>query len=339
MYDNFGHTGGGGDGDGGDPFAGFRGPGGGFVHPEDIFAQMFSQMDGMGMGGMGPRPMGPRKGKDIYGSMSISFMQAVNGCSKNIGINAKCVCDSCKGSGSADGKEQTTCSACKGTGQQQMQKGIFSIISTCMKCGGAGTVIKNPCKTCGGVGNMTKPKTVNIDVPPGVDSGINLCFTGMGDAGERGGPSGNLYIRINVESDPFFRREGSDIHCTLPISFVEAALGATVSVPTIKGETTVTIPSGSQPDDKIILRGKGVRKSASAFASSGNQVITLKVAVPKKLSDKSKELFEQLAKQLEEDAGSPESMSGTSSSTWKNLFNSTVNRVKKAIEETRTSKK
>jgi molecular chaperone DnaJ len=322
-----------------------RGGGGGgpegfeqFMGAEELFNRMFSEMSGGGRGGRGGRggDGAARRGGDVQAVVSVPFMEAVAGCVRSITAPVMASCEGCKGTGSADGKDSVTCPSCKGLGQQVMQSGMMMMSTTCRRCGGEGTIIKNPCRPCGGAGVVRKPKTVTINVPAGVEGGTNLRLSGEGDAGERGGPAGHFYVRVNVEEDPFFKRQGTDVLVDLPITFAQAALGANVVVPTVKGEAEVRVPPGTQPGDTTTLRGKGIRRVGGMPSSAGNQVVTFKVEVPRTLSPKMRAMLEELAKEeAEAGVGAPLSAasgggSGTFSAAWRSLVRNTIDRVKKA---------
>jgi molecular chaperone DnaJ len=208
-----------------------------------------------------------------------------------------------------------------------MQQGVYTIMSTCRACGGAGSVIKEPCRKCSGLGVQRKPKSVAVNIPPGVDTGVNLRLAGEGDCGLRGAPAGNLFVRINVEADPFFERDGTDIHVKVPLSISQAVMGATISVPTVKGEADVVVPPGTQPGDTVVLRGKGVRRLGAS--SSGNMVVHLQLQVPKPpLSVKAKELLTALEAELK---GSSGASSGTASASWAKSLADTLGRIRKGM--------
>jgi len=291
---------------------------------------MFAEMGGMG-GGRSRGGGGRSQGGDVQALLTVSFMEAVNGCAKSVTAPVAARCEPCKGSGSADGKEPVPCAACKGLGQTVVQSGMMMMASTCRKCAGAGVVIKSPCRTCGGAGAARKAKTVPINVPAGVDTGMNLRLSGEGDAGERGGPPGHFYVRIAVEEDPFFKREGADVHVDFPLTFAQAALGASVSVPTVKGEAEVRVPPGTQPGDRHVLRGKGVRRVGGMPSSGGNQVVHFRVEVPKTLSPKQRELLAALAEEDGKAAGAAPG-AGSFSASFKALLDATIRRVSGATK-------
>ena len=313
-----------------------------FMGAEELFSRMFSDLSG-GAGGRargGAGGKAARRGGDIQAVVSVAFMDAVTGCVKSITAPVMAGCESCKGSGSADGKESVTCPACKGLGQQVMQSGMMMMSTTCRKCGGEGSIIKHPCKPCGGAGAVRKSKTVTINVPAGVEGGTNLRLSGEGDAGERGGPAGHFYVRVQVEDDPFFKRQGTDVHVDLPITFSQAALGASLTVPTVKGDAEVRVPPGTQPGDTSTLRGKGIRRVGGMPSSAGNQVVHFKVEVPRALTEKMRAALEEIAREEEAagkgggtwlgGAGGGSSGLGTFSAAWRALCEAAGNRVKRA---------
>lgn len=329
MYDQHGHAGvdpneGGGGGPGG-PFGGGFGASD-FSDAEELFTRMFG-----GMGGMGRQRAGPQRGNDIQASVTVTFMESINGVKKQLMLPVMCQCETCTGTGSADGKAPAVCTTCKGTGQQTMQQGMYMVMTTCRKCGGQGSVIKNPCKSCSGHGTVRRPKTIEVQVPVGVDTGMNLRLPNLGDAGEKGAPPGHLYVRVNVEPDEFFQRHENDIHVRVPVSFAMACMGGEVTVPTVKGEVQLKIPTGSQPGDKLVLRGKGV-KSLSTGAI-GNQVVHVDLEVPRTLTPRQKELLQQLRDeeiQTEKSAaeGKTTAKAAGAAATWSQKLKTILNRLK-----------
>ena len=293
QYDRFGHAafdpsaGGGGSGFGG--FGGF-GDFGGF---SDIFSSFFG---GGGAGGGGRQ--GPEDGDDILVRVNLSFEEAVFGCKRDITYNHVEACGKCHGSGAEPGTQPETCTACKGTGQvavnQQTPFGTIRSARTCTACGGRGKIIKSPCHECNGRAyvKVTRKKTVTI--PEGIDNGERMRISGEGDAGRRGGIAGDLYIEVRVASHSFFKREGRDLFCEVPITFAEAALGAEIDIPTPDGSTVkYTIPEGTQTGTAFTVRGKGVKEVRSQ--RRGNIIFTAVVEVPKSLTEKQKELLSAFA--------------------------------------------
>lgn len=276
TYDQFGHSMGG-QGAGGFSDSGF---GGGFG---DVFEDMFGDFFG---GGGGRRSSGQR-GSDLRYNMNISFEEAAFGKETTIKIPTTENCSHCNGSG---GKSET-CSRCKGSGQIRMQQGFFAVNRPCNHCAGRGQVIIDPCSKCKGKGRIEIGKTLSIKIPAGIDSGMRLRVSGEGEPGLGGAPAGDLYVVIQVEDHPFFLREDNEIVCELPISFAQAALGAEIQAPTLDGKVKMKIPAGSQPGKVLRLKGKGF-PDARGYGR-GDQHVVLKVEVPRKLTERQKELLRE----------------------------------------------
>ncbi|KAJ1738870.1 mdj1 protein precursor [Coemansia sp. RSA 1086] len=290
SYDQFGTadpTG----GMGGGPGAGFSG----FGNMEDILSQMF----GGGMGGMGGRGRGGgfmSVGEDIDASVTISFMEAVNGARKSVTITPVVKCEPCGGQGARKGARRQTCKTCRGTGQAMFQMGGFHVQQPCPECSGEGSTIsaKDRCSSCQGRGRVRERKSVQVDIPPGCDNGMRVKLQGMGDVPLEGeGPSGDLYVRVRVMPSKVFRRKGSDIYYDVELPFTTAILGGSVQVPTVDGDVEVKISPGVQPGDELRLRAKGVRKLQSSLR--GDQYLNLKVRLPKSLTAEQQRLIEQFA--------------------------------------------
>ncbi len=257
----------------------------------DIFEDVFGDFFGTFTGRRKPRPT---KGQDLRYDLDITLMEAAFGIEKTIEVPRWEDCVECNGSGSAPGKMPVTCQNCKGTGQIRTQQGFFSISRTCNRCGGTGRVITDPCKDCKGQGKVRKFKTINVKIPAGVDTGSRLRISNEGEIGFHGGLRGDLYIYLNVEEHPFFKRDGNNLYCEVPISFPQAALGAEIEVPTIDGTQKLKVPAGT-PSGKIFhLKGKGVQKLGST--SRGDQLVRVNVDVPKSLTPKQRELLEEFAR-------------------------------------------
>lgn len=284
QYDRFGH-------DGPNMGGGFGGGGQDFGNVNDIFDMFF----GGGFGG-GQTQRGPRKGQDLRYDLTVDFEEAVFGAEKVITIPRYDSCTACGGSGAKKGTSPTTCSRCNGTGQvssiQKTPFGQFQSMKTCPECGGTGQVIKDPCPECGGQGKKRVSRKLEIKVPAGVDSGSRLRMSNEGEAGELGGPNGDLYIYINVRNHPIFVRDEDDIYMEQEVNFAQAALGADILVATLEGQVTLTIPPGVQNGAKFRMRGKGV-KNVKGYGK-GDQYVTIKVVTPKSLTTEQKNLFKEL---------------------------------------------
>ena len=286
IYDRYGHE--------GLTSSGFRG----FSGFEDIFSSFGSVFEDI-FGFRGGRSRtAARAGADLRYDLSLSFMEAVTGVSKDIDIEKLERCRECEGSGAAPGTAPEICSRCRGRGQVTQTSGFFSISSTCPSCRGQGAVITSPCKACRGSGRERVQKTVNLRIPAGVETGSRLRLRGEGETGEYGGPSGDLYIFIHVEPHEFFERNGDDIYCRIPISFVQATLGASVEVPTLEGTEKLKIPRGTQGGKTFRLKGKGISRLRSH--GRGDQIIETVVTIPTSLNRKQEDLlreFERLGRE------------------------------------------
>lgn len=281
-YDRFGTSEGMGAGYGGSPF------GGGFGDVfEDLFGDFFGTFSGR-------RRARPTKGNDLRYDLDLTLMEAAFGIEKDIEVPRWEDCNACKGTGSAPGKAPVNCPNCQGAGQIRMQQGFFSILKTCGKCGGEGRVITDPCKTCNGQGKTRKHKNINLKIPAGVDTGSRLRVSGEGEMGFQGGPRGDLYIYLNVEEHPVFKRDGNDLFCDVPISFPQAALGAEIEAPTLYGPEKLKIPAGTPSGRIFHLKGKGIQKLGGSHR--GDQIVRVYVEVPKTLTARQKELLEEFAK-------------------------------------------
>jgi len=286
-YDRFGHAGSDGQGFGGfGDFNGFGDMGG----LGDIFEMFF--------GGGGRRRAGPERGADIRSDLEITLKEAAFGLEREIKVPRTEECGTCGGSGAAAGSKPVTCSVCKGAGQvQYAQNTPFGRIvqsRTCDRCRGAGQMIEKPCPTCRGTGQIRKTRSIKIKVPPGVDNGSRLRVAGEGETGTRGGPRGDLYVYIHVKPHRVFKREGDDLVCEMPVSFVQATLGDEVEVPTLEGLAKLKIPEGTQSGTIFRMKGKGI-PHVSGY-NRGDQLVVIKVVTPSKLSEKQKELLKEFAR-------------------------------------------
>jgi molecular chaperone DnaJ len=239
-------------------------------------------------------------GADLRYDLRISFLEAAFGEEKKIDLEKMQSCESCQGTGAKPGTKPESCPTCRGRGQVIHSQGFFSISTTCPQCHGGGTVIKNPCTQCRGTGKVRKQKTVTVRIPAGVDTGVKLRLAGEGEEGSRGGQPGDLYVVIFVQEHEFFKRRGDDVICEVPISFVQAALGAELEVPTIHGQSKLTMPRGTQTGEIFQLKGQGV-PHLKGFGR-GDQYIQVMIKTPEKLSKRQEELLREFAEISEEKA-------------------------------------
>lgn len=275
------------------------GHGGGFGGAEfhDMFGDFFS--DFMGGGARAQRASSKVRGSDLTTKLEISLEEAFNGAQKELKFTTQAPCSPCSGKGTKDKDGMTNCDMCGGAGTTRMQQGFFAIEQTCQKCRGMGQVIKNPCHTCHGAGRVQKEKKLIINIPAGVEDGVRIRNAGEGEAGMRGGSSGDLYVFVSVKPHKIFKTNGADLHFKLPIKFTTAALGGTVKVPTIEGkEIELKVPAGSETGDQVRLGGKGMPVMRSS--ARGDMYAHVFIETPKKLTKKQKELLEQLDKELGE---------------------------------------
>lgn len=258
---------------------------GGFHDPFDIFREVFggggSIFDDL-FGGARSDPSQPHRGDDLRYDLELTFQEAAKGCEKEITITKPEICERCSGSGAEAGSRTRTCSTCGGRGQVITSRGIFSIAQTCPQCQGAGRVIDKPCRECHGNGRHQKASKIKLRVPAGVDSGARLRSAGNGEAGYRGGPPGDLYVVLHVRPHEFFQRDGDDLLCEVPVSFVQAALGAEIEVPTLDGKTNIKVPPGTQPGTMFRLKGRGM-KNIQGYGH-GDLHVRISVEVPTQLS-------------------------------------------------------
>lgn len=289
RYDQFGHAGVNGQGGGG---GGFHGAGD-FGDFGDVFGDIFGDMLGGGRRrGGGGRSRG-RPGDDLQMGIDIDFSEAAFGCEKTISLTKNVKCETCTGSGAKAGSSPSTCDYCNGHGEVRRQQGFFTVSSTCPKCNGSGQMIKDPCQTCNGAGKKKKKVDLQVKIPAGIDQGQRLKLSNEGDAGVLGGPNGDLYVVINIKKHEIFERDEFDVHCTVPISFSQAALGAEMEVPTLSGKVALKIPAGTQAGVKMRLKGKGIQRLGGY--GQGDQIVTVHVETPTKLTSEQKELFKNLA--------------------------------------------
>jgi molecular chaperone DnaJ len=270
MYDRFGHE--------GPRHAGF----GGFSDVGDVFSA-FSDIFGDIFGGMGGR-RGPAPGADVETQVELTLEEVARGCTKEISVRRRASCDDCKGSGSAAGSSPETCSQCGGRGQVVHAQGFLMISTTCPRCRGAGRVVRKPCGTCQGSGLQIVEEKLEVSIPAGVEDGSTLRLGGKGESSrQQGGRAGSLYVNIRLRPDPRFERDGADLHTELSITFPQAALGATLKVPTLEGEEEIVIERGSQPGDTLVLREGGLPHLRER--GRGDLIVHLRLVVPTALTE------------------------------------------------------
>ena len=313
AYDRYGHAAfeGGMGGGGGRPGGGFGGGQGDF---SSAFSDVFDDLFGDFMGGQqrGGQAGGRRaaRGADLRYNLRISLEDAFAGLQKSINVPTSIQCDGCSGSGAEGGAEPTTCPTCSGMGKVRAQQGFFTVERTCPTCSGMGQIVKNPCKTCRGAGRVEKDRSLSVNIPAGVETGTRIRLAGEGEAGMRGGPSGDLYIFIEVAEHELFERDGPNLFCRVPVSMSTAALGGNIEVPTIDGgRGRVQIPSGSQSGRQMRLRGKGMPPLRSG--GTGDMIIELAVETPVNLTSRQKELLKEFEGEAQNN--NPESSSFFSS--------------------------
>ena len=289
---------------------GAGGFGGGFggVDLGDIFGDIFGGGFGGGFSGFGGGSStrtanAPRKGHDIQASVILTFEEAAHGCSKKITINRQDTCPDCGGTGAAKGTSPETCPDCGGRGyvvtQQRTPFGVMQSQQPCSHCGGRGTIIRNPCKTCRGTGKTAARKSLEINIPAGIDDDQNIALRGQGDAGSNGGPAGDVIVHVTVKADPMFERDGYDVTIHVPITFSQAVLGDDVEVPTVDGRIVQHIPEGTQSGTKFRLRGQGIQYLNGR--GRGDQYVIVDVEIPKKLNRTQREALKAFDDSLKDD--------------------------------------
>ncbi|MBI2894202.1 MAG: molecular chaperone DnaJ [Deltaproteobacteria bacterium] len=287
RYDRFGHVGVG------------RGAAGGpsppmdFTNVGDIFEGIFE-----GIFGVSPRRKGDA-GRDLRYDLEITFQEAAFGCEKVIKIPRPVPCGSCRGTGARTGTSPERCEACRGRGEVRFQQGFFTMSRPCRACGGTGSVVKVPCPECSGQGRRVKEEELEVSIPPGVEPGGIRTVKGAGELLRPGGVPGDLHIYLSVKQHDLFTRQGNDVHCTIPISFSQAALGAMVDVPTLEGKVTMRLPEGTQPGRIFRLKGKGIPYLGSS--GRGDQIVTIQLEVPEKLTARQRELLREFAQEAGEE--------------------------------------
>ena len=296
QYDQFGYVG---DMPPGGDFGGFGGPGFGGADFGDLFGDLF----GSAFGGSGRRsvdPNAPRRGNDLEYTMQISLEDAFRGVTKKIEVPRLETCPHCGGSGAEPGTKVETCPTCGGRGQVQQTVntpfGQMAQVTVCPTCHGKGKVVKTPCRECKGQGRVRKQHSVDVKIPAGIDTGIRLRVSSQGEAGINGGPSGDLFLLIEVKPDRRFQRKGDDLNTSVDIKYPQAALGCEVKIETFDGFETLDIPAGTQPGSKLRIKGRGMPRLRGK--GSGDMNILVKVTISKDPSAKERELMEQIAKEM-----------------------------------------
>jgi molecular chaperone DnaJ len=299
AYDRFGHAA----FDGGMGAAGARGAQGNFRQGDfaSAFSDVFDDLFGDFVGGRGQGQTRSRaqRGSDLRYNLRVSLEEAFKGVQKTINVTSAQTCEVCHGTGAEGGAEPVTCPTCSGLGKVRASQGFFTVERTCPTCNGTGQIIKNPCRACGGAGRVEKERALSVNIPAGVETGTRIRLAGEGEAGLRGGPSGDLYIFIEVRDHALFQRDGVHLYCRVPVSMGAAALGGDVEVPTIDGgKSSVKVPPGSQSGKQMRLRGKGM--PALRGGGTGDMVIELAVETPVNLTARQKELLREFERLSEE---------------------------------------
>lgn len=305
QYDQFGHAafenGGAGGAGGFGGFEGFGGFGGGGM--EDIFDMFFG---GQGRGSRGSNA-GPQRGADLRFDLEITFEEAAFGLEREISLYRDEQCPHCRGNGAEPGSKVETCPECHGSGEirftQNTMFGQMTNVRPCPKCHGEGKIISEPCKECRGQGTVKKNKKLKVKIPAGVDNGSRLRVAGEGEAGVKGGPSGDLYVYLYVKPHKFFERDGTTVYCEVPINIVQATLGDEIKVPTLDGQVVMKVPEGTQPGKVLRLKGKGIPSLRNS--TRGDQLVRIKVVVPQKLNEKQKDALRKFA-EISKDNINPE---------------------------------
>lgn len=289
TYDQFGHA-------GLDAAAGGGGRGGPGFNPGDAFGDIFGDVFGDIFGGGRRGRSTVFRGADLRYELALTLEQAVFGDTVNLQLPTLAACTTCEGSGAKPGTKPVTCRTCEGNGQVRMTRGHFSIQQPCPTCRGSGQQIEQPCASCQGRGRIQKNKTLAVKVPPGVDNGDRIRLSGEGEAGQNGGPSGDLYVEIHMQPHEIFQRDGADLSCVIPISYATAVLGGTVEVPTLAGEVALKVPPETQSGRAFRLRGKGVRPVRGS--GPGDLYCRVEVETPVKLNAAQKKLLENFNEAL-----------------------------------------
>jgi molecular chaperone DnaJ len=313
LYDRFGHQG----------VRSAAGGGAGFdpsvFNEFGDFADILGNMFGFGdLFGSGRRRGGPQRGADLRYDLEIAFEEAAKGVETSIQIPRQENCESCKGTGAAPGSSPVTCSQCRGQGQVRFQQGFFTVARTCPQCQGAGKTISKPCTTCRGAGRISRERKLTVKIPPGIATGQQLRLQNEGESGSGGGPAGHLYVVVHVQEHEYFRRDGINLFCEVPVNFTTLTLGGEIQVPTLEGTDTVKVPEGTQTGTTLKLRGKGMPDVNGR--GRGDLFATVQVQTPKKLTREQRQLIEQLAKALPKEKFEPRPHSDSDAQDERNLF-------------------
>jgi molecular chaperone DnaJ len=268
-----------------------------FEEFSDIFGDFLGVEDLFGMGGHRRRASPAQRGADLQYDMYLSFEEAANGVQAKMRVPRLELCDLCRGTGAKAGAEPTVCPSCGGYRQVRYQQGFFTVTRTCPACRGSGRVVREACQKCKGQGRIQRERTIEVRVPPGVDSDTRLRISGEGEASMGGGPPGDLYVVLHVKEHPFFQRRNADLYCTIPINLAQAALGTEISVPTLNGQEGLKVPEGTQTGSIFRLKGRGLPDPHGG--GKGDLYVHVRVVVPERLTREQKKIFQQLAETLE----------------------------------------
>jgi molecular chaperone DnaJ len=274
---------------------GAGGPGGATFRMEDV--DLGDLFGGLGVnfgGGRRARNAGPRRGADVEAELYLSFEDAVRGVTTSVNVAGEARCETCKGSGAEPGTSPVTCPTCHGRGALDDNQGLFSLSRVCPQCSGRGTIVETPCKTCRGSGVVRRTREVKVRIPAGVEDGQRIRVKGRGAPGRANGPSGDLFVTVRVGNHPVLGRRGRNLTLTVPVTFPEAALGSTVTVPTLDGSVTLRVPPGTSSGQTFRVKGRGV--PGHGRTSAGDLLVTAEVAVPKKLTDEQRAAVEEFAR-------------------------------------------
>ena len=319
AYDQYGHA-------GVDP--NMRGPGGaggegfgagGFAEAfGDIFGDMFGQQRGGAGGRAGAGGRQVFRGANLSYAMEVTLEEAAKGKDVQLRVPTWDNCDTCHGSGAKPGTKPITCTTCNGAGSVQMRQGFFSVQQTCPQCHGTGKIIPEPCPTCSGQGRIKSQKTLEIKIPAGIDDGMTIRSVGNGEPGTNGGPPGDLHIEVRIKKHDIFERDGDDLHCQVPVSFITAALGGEIEVPTLAGKAAIDIPEGTQAGKQFRLRGKGIKGVRASYP--GDLYCHIAVETPVKLTEHQRKLMRELEESLKKGGGKHSPTGESWTDKLKNLF-------------------